>query len=121
MILFLIYWSCVYSHSEGSSKRLETSFESGVSAHSATVAEAKLLTSGGVEQQQQQQHLINFDSSIQLLGEEVCPVCSDKISGYHYGLQTCESCKGSHWHIVAVSLLNDLCGCYICFFSKEFD
>ncbi|XP_077382893.1 nuclear receptor subfamily 5, group A, member 5 [Festucalex cinctus] len=23
-----------------------------------------------------------------------CPVCGDKISGYHYGLLTCESCKG---------------------------
>ncbi|VDM31346.1 unnamed protein product [Hydatigera taeniaeformis] len=23
-----------------------------------------------------------------------CPVCGDKVSGYHYGLQTCESCKG---------------------------
>lgn len=26
--------------------------------------------------------------------EELCPVCSDKVSGYHYGLLTCESCKG---------------------------
>ena len=26
--------------------------------------------------------------------EELCPVCGDKVSGYHYGLQTCESCKG---------------------------
>nr|XP_046231438.1 nuclear receptor subfamily 5 group A member 2-like [Scatophagus argus] len=26
--------------------------------------------------------------------EEVCPVCGDKVSGYHYGLLTCESCKG---------------------------
>ncbi|XP_031683007.1 nuclear receptor subfamily 5, group A, member 5 isoform X1 [Oncorhynchus kisutch] len=25
---------------------------------------------------------------------EVCPVCGDKVSGYHYGLLTCESCKG---------------------------
>ncbi|XP_049601628.1 nuclear receptor subfamily 5, group A, member 5 [Syngnathus scovelli] len=25
---------------------------------------------------------------------EGCPVCGDKISGYHYGLLTCESCKG---------------------------
>ncbi|CAD7006188.1 unnamed protein product [Ceratitis capitata] len=27
-------------------------------------------------------------------GEELCPVCGDKVSGYHYGLLTCESCKG---------------------------
>ncbi|KAL3119929.1 hypothetical protein niasHT_007057 [Heterodera trifolii] len=26
--------------------------------------------------------------------EDKCPICSDKISGYHYGLLTCESCKG---------------------------
>lgn len=28
--------------------------------------------------------------------EELCPVCGDKVSGYHYGLQTCESCKGQY-------------------------
>ncbi|KAM9843026.1 nuclear receptor subfamily 5, group A, member 5 [Aulostomus maculatus] len=26
--------------------------------------------------------------------DERCPVCGDKVSGYHYGLLTCESCKG---------------------------
>ncbi|XP_041090328.1 nuclear receptor subfamily 5 group A member 2-like isoform X5 [Polyodon spathula] len=26
--------------------------------------------------------------------QEMCPVCGDKVSGYHYGLLTCESCKG---------------------------
>merc|ERR1712008_586527 len=26
--------------------------------------------------------------------EECCPVCGDKVSGYHYSLLTCESCKG---------------------------
>ncbi|XP_076614249.1 steroidogenic factor 1b [Chaetodon auriga] len=26
--------------------------------------------------------------------EDLCPVCGDKVSGYHYGLLTCESCKG---------------------------
>ncbi|CAD5228354.1 unnamed protein product [Bursaphelenchus okinawaensis] len=26
--------------------------------------------------------------------KEPCPVCGDKVSGYHYGLLTCESCKG---------------------------
>ncbi|VDO47910.1 unnamed protein product [Haemonchus placei] len=25
--------------------------------------------------------------------EEQCPVCGDRVSGYHYGLLTCESCK----------------------------
>ncbi|CAI5456255.1 unnamed protein product [Caenorhabditis angaria] len=28
------------------------------------------------------------------LDAEVCPVCGDRVSGYHYGLLTCESCKG---------------------------
>ena len=26
--------------------------------------------------------------------DNLCPVCNDRVSGYHYGLQTCESCKG---------------------------
>ncbi|XP_053707438.1 nuclear receptor subfamily 5, group A, member 5 isoform X1 [Synchiropus splendidus] len=34
----------------------------------------------------------NFDSQAE--PEESCPVCGDKVSGYHYGLLTCESCKG---------------------------
>lgn len=25
---------------------------------------------------------------------EFCPICKDKVSGYHYGVPTCESCKG---------------------------
>lgn len=33
-------------------------------------------------------------SRSQLLMDGRCPICSDKVSGYHYGLQTCESCKG---------------------------
>lgn len=28
--------------------------------------------------------------------DEMCPVCGDKVSGYHYGLLTCESCKVSN-------------------------
>ncbi|KAK0403735.1 hypothetical protein QR680_017095 [Steinernema hermaphroditum] len=28
------------------------------------------------------------------LENEACPVCGDRVSGYHYGLLTCESCKG---------------------------
>ncbi|XP_037939006.1 nuclear hormone receptor FTZ-F1 isoform X1 [Teleopsis dalmanni] len=39
---------------------------------------------------------VNSDGSIDFkhLFEELCPVCGDKVSGYHYGLLTCESCKG---------------------------
>ncbi|KAL8626037.1 hypothetical protein ACOMHN_012629 [Nucella lapillus] len=28
------------------------------------------------------------------MSDALCPVCGDKISGYHYGVYTCESCKG---------------------------
>ncbi|TKR80278.1 hypothetical protein L596_014376 [Steinernema carpocapsae] len=31
---------------------------------------------------------------VKQLESESCPVCGDKVSGYHYGLLTCESCKG---------------------------
>ncbi|XP_058234264.1 nuclear receptor subfamily 5, group A, member 5 [Hemibagrus wyckioides] len=34
------------------------------------------------------------DPSICVEPEEACPVCGDRVSGYHYGLLTCESCKG---------------------------
>ena len=33
------------------------------------------------------------DSKVEI-DDEICPVCGDKVSGYHYGLLTCESCKG---------------------------
>lgn len=26
--------------------------------------------------------------------DEICPICQDVVSGYHYGILTCESCKG---------------------------
>ncbi|EGT49802.1 hypothetical protein CAEBREN_24901 [Caenorhabditis brenneri] len=33
--------------------------------------------------------------STQLLpNDKLCPICQDKVTGYHYGLLTCESCKG---------------------------
>ncbi|XP_008421300.2 nuclear receptor subfamily 5 group A member 2-like isoform X1 [Poecilia reticulata] len=35
---------------------------------------------------------MNFLCEVDL--EEQCPVCGDKVSGYHYGVLTCESCKG---------------------------
>lgn len=35
-----------------------------------------------------------FNNDVKYGIEELCPVCGDKVSGYHYGLQTCESCKG---------------------------
>ncbi|XP_063063346.1 uncharacterized protein LOC134455910 isoform X2 [Engraulis encrasicolus] len=35
-----------------------------------------------------------MDESLDRSGVDLCPVCRDKVSGYHYGLLTCESCKG---------------------------
>ena len=43
----------------------------------------------------------------------VCPVCSDKVSGYHYGLQTCESCKGKQASFSAVKYRLMLSGEYV--------
>ncbi|XP_013388792.1 steroidogenic factor 1 isoform X2 [Lingula anatina] len=36
----------------------------------------------------------NFNHDVKGPIAELCPVCGDKVSGYHYGLLTCESCKG---------------------------
>uniref|UniRef100_A0A1I7X386 Nuclear receptor domain-containing protein n=1 Tax=Heterorhabditis bacteriophora TaxID=37862 RepID=A0A1I7X386_HETBA len=33
------------------------------------------------------------------LDAEACPVCGDRVSGYHYGLLTCESCKVGDKHV----------------------
>lgn len=33
------------------------------------------------------------EAESRLDSEDSCPVCGDKVSGYHYGLLTCESCK----------------------------
>ncbi|XP_041368284.1 nuclear receptor subfamily 5 group A member 2-like isoform X2 [Gigantopelta aegis] len=35
-----------------------------------------------------------YPPDIKIGFDELCPVCGDKVSGYHYGLLTCESCKG---------------------------
>ncbi|KAL0992624.1 hypothetical protein UPYG_G00095920, partial [Umbra pygmaea] len=37
---------------------------------------------------------LKAESEARLNQEEGCPVCGDRVSGYHYGLLTCESCKG---------------------------
>ena len=44
-----------------------------------------------------------FGSDVKVGIEELCPVCGDKVSGYHYGLQTCESCKGTY-HLLTAHL-----------------
>lgn len=37
---------------------------------------------------------MQYPPDVKYAFEELCPVCGDKVSGYHYGLLTCESCKG---------------------------
>ncbi|XP_025417508.1 nuclear hormone receptor FTZ-F1 beta isoform X2 [Sipha flava] len=41
-----------------------------------------------------QQHGITSGISRQQLINSPCPICGDKISGFHYGIFSCESCKG---------------------------
>ena len=75
---------------------------SNATASSAALSPSPLMDhpgpTGPPHQQQQQHHhhrhghhdLPDTKEGI----EELCPVCGDKVSGYHYGLLTCESCKG---------------------------
>ncbi|KAF5397018.1 putative Retinoic acid receptor gamma [Paragonimus heterotremus] len=37
---------------------------------------------------------VHVDVSSVSFTNESCPICGDRVSGYHYGLPTCESCKG---------------------------
>ncbi|KAA3681850.1 uncharacterized protein DEA37_0000708 [Paragonimus westermani] len=37
---------------------------------------------------------VHIDVSSVSFTNESCPICGDRVSGYHYGLPTCESCKG---------------------------
>lgn len=65
------------------------------------------VLSGGQPQQQQQQTQQHPEDGIlegealpsagisrQQLINSPCPICGDKISGFHYGIFSCESCKG---------------------------
>ncbi|KAI4875015.1 hypothetical protein NFI96_013604 [Prochilodus magdalenae] len=41
---------------------------------------------------------LKADPDVRPEQEEACPVCGDRVSGYHYGLLTCESCKARAYH-----------------------
>ncbi|CAB1324719.1 unnamed protein product, partial [Coregonus sp. 'balchen'] len=49
---------------------------------------------GHMQRNMQAPHYKMMDYSYDEDLDEMCPVCGDKVSGYHYGLLTCESCKG---------------------------
>lgn len=40
------------------------------------------------------------------IDQEHCPVCGDRVSGYHYGLLTCESCKVRFWQTFSQKLIS---------------
>jgi hypothetical protein len=47
---------------------------------------------------------------------DLCPVCGDKVSGFHYGLLTCESCKGTYLFLFRLqSIIKRLEMLTICF------
>ena len=41
-----------------------------------------------------------FSQTAEQKYSEFCPICKDMISGYHYGVPTCESCKAFFKRIV---------------------
>ena len=42
---------------------------------------------------QLKRHMKEVHSETWKFHNELCPVCGDRVNGYHYGLLTCESCK----------------------------
>ncbi|XP_021697814.1 nuclear hormone receptor FTZ-F1 isoform X2 [Aedes aegypti] len=91
-----------------------TSTSSSTSASSSTVADLGAVGAGGVALHEPIEIKIPSEGSfaegsdggyhdnisqtqsnyLAIPPSELCPVCGDKVSGYHYGLLTCESCKG---------------------------
>lgn len=49
---------------------------------------------GGVEVQSGSNVTVYTDPNSAAAARSPCPVCGDTISGFHYGIFTCESCKG---------------------------
>ncbi|XP_022101056.1 glucocorticoid receptor-like isoform X2 [Acanthaster planci] len=61
-----------------------------VSAETNAVA----LQDQGQSLQSQTNTAQTVDFTEQLPRDKKCPICEDKVSGYHYGMYSCESCKG---------------------------
>lgn len=47
-------------------------------------------------------------SAGRIKGDELCVVCGDRASGYHYNALTCEGCKGKHLSVGSVLLVKVL-------------
>ncbi|XP_053380899.1 estrogen receptor-like [Mercenaria mercenaria] len=54
-----------------------------------SVAEQEVVTVG--QQQEEAGNVSGFKSP---MSGSPCPICGDNVSGFHYGIYTCESCKG---------------------------
>lgn len=74
-----------------------------------TILEPEIIPSAGISRQQLINRFVRFVCikqrqlhtcksnnifSILLSPNSPCPICGDKISGFHYGIFSCESCKG---------------------------
>lgn len=47
-------------------------------------------------------------SAGRIKGDELCVVCGDRASGYHYNALTCEGCKGKHLLVGRILLVKVL-------------
>lgn len=85
---------------QGSPLHLPTAASSAVSAHhySSSVPGSELSSDGHPGTEDQEDCRIpaapSGISTRQQLINSPCPICGDKISGFHYGIFSCESCKG---------------------------
>ena len=50
---------------------------------------------------------------------EFCPVCQEQSSGYHYGIPTCESCKGFFKRIIQIQVNYVVILTFLIYFYKH--